>query len=85
MFQSKKIIAQPQKSEKDAIIDFDYIIFMLTNRLGFNRTEAGRSYIGKFSDMMEVYKIVYNFEKQDLIYKIDETEKEKQVSSLADL
>lgn len=58
---------------------------MLTNRLGYNRTEAGREYIGKFHDMMEVYKVVYNFEKQELIYRVEKQESEKKVSSLADL
>lgn len=57
---------------------------MLTNRLGFTRTEAGRAYIGTFCDMMEVYKVVYNFEKKQMLYKTD-TEQEKEVSSLSDL
>lgn len=41
-------------------------------------------YMGKFIDLMEAYKKVYNFETKRMLYAIEETA-EKKVTSLMEL
>lgn len=63
-------------------IDFDYIYYIAMNRLGFSFKEAGRLYFGKFVDMFEVHKRIYNFETKRCLYATDEP---KQVAKLSEL
>ena len=51
-------------------------------RLGFTYEQTQHLTFGKYVDMFEAYKNIYNFETKRMLYKIEE---EKEVSSLMDL
>lgn len=55
---------------------------MTMNRLGFSYKETMRMYLGKFIDLMEVYKKDYNFVTSHMLYIVEE---EKKVTSLMEL
>ena len=74
--------AQPKNDNQDDTIDIDYITFMCMNRLGFTYSQTMHMYFGKFVDLFEIYKEVYNFETKRLLYKLEE---EKKVTSLIEL
>lgn len=71
-----------QNDKKDSVIDFDYIFFIAVNRLGFTYQSAKYLYFGKYIDLFEAFKRVYNFETSRMLYKIEE---EKKVTSLLEL
>lgn len=75
--------AQSEDNEHENIIDFDYVLFMAMNRLGFKYEEARHMYFGQYVNLMEIYKTVYNFETKRCLY--DTGPEEKKVSSLMDL
>jgi len=52
------------------------------NRLGFSFKEAGRLYFGRYVDMFEVHKRIYNFETKRCLYVTDEP---KPVAKLSEL
>lgn len=86
MLYRKKINPRSDQSEEDdGIIDFEYVFFMMTCRLGYTRKEAGHAYLGEFADMMDVYKTVYNFEKQNLLFVKDKVHEPEETASIADL
>lgn len=51
--------------------------------MGYTHKNAGLLYFGEYVELFEGYKKLYNFEKQKLIYRIDEGGRE--VARLSDL
>ena len=82
MLPDKKIKSRSNKDGESKEIDFDYITYMSMNRLGFSYKETMRMYLGKFIDLMEVYKRDYNFKVKRMLYIVEE---EKKVTSLMEL
>ena len=63
-------------------MDFEYIQIICVCRLGFTHEQAHFLRFGKFVDLFEAYKKLYNFETKKALYKLPE---EKMVASLMDL
>lgn len=68
-------------SGKAKTIDFAHIQILCVNRMGYTPKTAGLLYFGEYVELFEGYKKLYNFEKQKMIYKVDERE----VARLSDL
>lgn len=51
-------------------------------RLGFSYNQVRYLTFGKYVDLFEAYKRIYNFETKKMLYKIDEV---KEITSLMDL
>ena len=86
MFRSKKKEeSREEEVDSDEIktIDFAHIQILCVNRMGYTPKEAGLLYFGEYVELFEGYKKLYNFEKQNMIYKVAPGERE--VARLSDL
>ena len=81
MLPFKKVRAHAEDGDDDSIIDFAWVLFIGMNRLGFPERAVWQMTFGKWADLFEQYKMVYNFEAKNLLFDTDE----KQQASLFDL
>lgn len=64
------------------MIDFAWVLYNGMQKLGFTEKEVGRMRFGKWSDLIEVYRKVYNFETRKSLFRIGEPEESSSLLSL---
>ncbi len=72
----------PGETGEEKPVDFPRLRYIGMNRLGFTYQQAGHLSFKEWFELFEAYKQQYNFEKQSMLYKMDQEEKAEEISSL---
>lgn len=78
----KKI--EPSEEKKEGVpIDFAWVLYVGLKKFGMQEREVYAMKMGKWLDLFEIHKKMYNFETTKRLYK--ETEEEEKQGSVMDL
>ena len=83
MFSIKKKPTQA-KDEDPTPIDFVWAV-IVCKKIGYTEDEVMSMYFGKLADIINAYQKLYNFEKKNLLYGIEENNTERKIDSPRDL
>lgn len=73
MLKSKKIEPSTSNSKEEPI-DVAWLLYIGMNKLGYSEAEVYLMPVGKWIDLYEVYKKVYNFERTGNLYDVEKKE-----------
>ena len=85
MFCHKKTVTQTDNDKEPKPIDTVWVEYIGINKLGFAKKELSHMYFGEWVDSFDIYKKVYNFEKQSNLYDVELDENEEKIDSPRDL
>lgn len=74
MFCCKKKSNSREPEDENPVINFDWVFLIARTRLGISQKEAEYMLFGKWLDIFQSYKELYNFETKRLVYKDVEDE-----------
>lgn len=66
-------------------MDVAWILYIGMNKLGYTEEEVYLMQFGKWIDLFETYKVVYNFESAGGKYQVDMEKEEEKSGSVFDL
>lgn len=84
MFSIKKKSTQAKDDEEPEPIDFVWAI-VVCKKIGYTEDEVMSMYFRKLADIINAYQKLYNFEKKNLLYGIEENNTERKIDSPRDL
>lgn len=68
--------------EENRPIDVSWLLFIGIAKLGYSEKEVYLMQMGKWMDLFDTYRKVYNFETTRQMYGVEETEKKDSVMDL---
>lgn len=75
MLYVKKKRQQVGDKEEDAALDFAWITYIGINKLGYTEKDIEKMRIGKWLDLYDAYKAVFNFEQSGRKYTVAQERK----------
>ena len=81
MFPVKKI-KQGTGKEENRPIDVSWLLFIGAAKLGYSEKEVYLMQMGKWLDLFDTYRRVYNFETARQLYSVEEAGKKDSVMNL---
>ena len=81
MFPVKKI-KQGTGKEENRPIDVSWLLFIGVAKLGYSEKEVYLMQMGKWLDLFDTYRRVYNFETAIQLYSVEEAGKKDSVMNL---